>query len=220
MNPLDVASRLTTLLAALGGALKQAADLLDLLPMLRPFHPQLPAAAYENVLLELVWDIRDRSGRTAVLERRQRVRFLREEAEAVRDVVWGEGSQLARYYARGACRMLVRSEGSRRAVLLGLANRPDAGSNAVVTSKRVIEDGFLTSAEYCEVMVERPTQRLVVTVIFPPGRPPKETRLITLPREKQEQRIAIRYAADGRAYLRWSRLKPTIDCTYSLRWSW
>lgn len=141
-------------------------------------------------------------------------------SEVVRDVVWGEGSQLARYYARGARRLLVRSEGSRQAVLLGPTNRPGAGASVMLTSKRVIEDGFLAASEYCEVMVERPTRRLVVTVIFPPGRPPKETRLATMPRGARDQRVAVRYAADGRAYVRWNRLKPSVNCTYSLRWSW
>jgi hypothetical protein len=84
----------------------------------------------------------------------------------------------------------------------------------------VIQDGFLAAAEYCEVMVERPTQRLMVTVISPPGRPPKEAHLATVPGGPEEQRVAVRFAADGRAYIRWIRPKPKINCTYSLRWSW
>lgn len=99
MNPLDVASRLTTLVAAVAGMLRQA---MTLVPLVRSLGYRPTAMPYENVLLELVLEIQDRGGRTAVLERRQRVRFLSETTEVVRELVWGEGSQLVRYRVRGA----------------------------------------------------------------------------------------------------------------------
>lgn len=179
-----------------------------------------PVVAYENLLLELVYDIQDRHGIRAVLDRRQRVRFLAEDSEIVRELVWGDGEQLARYSVRGARRMLIRPEGSKRAVLLGLPNRPSKGDLATLRSRRVIRGGFRESTEYCETWLERPTRRVVMTVIFPVGRPPHAAQLVTAPEVQTPRTVPIRFAADGRAYVRWSVTRPALDLTYSLRWSW
>src|SRR5215216_6478938 len=70
-----------------------------------------PTVAYENLLLELVYDIQDRHGMRAILERRQHVRFLADDSDIVRELVWGDGEQMARYDVHGARRMLVRPPG-------------------------------------------------------------------------------------------------------------
>jgi hypothetical protein len=217
MSALDLVTGVSTAAEATAHLMRQLRQLWAAVRDLRRRHP---SAAYENLLLELVLDIQDRRGLRAVLERRQRVRFLADEAEVVRELVWGEGEQLSRYSVRGACRLLIRPEGSKRAVLLGLAHRPRKGEQALLRSRRVIRNGFRLPTEYCETVLERATQRVVITVIFPLGRPPNEARLVVTPQQRNERTVPIRFAADGRAFLRWSLAQPSLDRTYSLRWSW
>lgn len=63
--------------------------------------------AYENLSLDIVVQIRDPRGATAVLHRRQRVRFRDQEGAIIRDLVWGDGEALARYAVKGARRLDV-----------------------------------------------------------------------------------------------------------------
>lgn len=217
MTLIDLLVRLLGVIEALPRLTQQVAKIGAVVAQVLP---RRPTAAYENLFLDLTFDIQDRQGMRAVLRRRQRVRFLVEEPEVVRDLVWGEGEPLAHYRVRGATRLLVRAEGSKRAVLLGLPRRPSRGERVTLASRRVIRGGFREAEEYCETWLERPTRRVTMTVRFPSGRPPREAELVTTPHRQPPRRVPIRYAADGRAYLRWGLIQPPTDRTYRLRWSW
>src|SRR5437899_474485 len=64
--------------------------------------PSSAALAYETLWLELAFELCDARGERAVLTRRQRVRVLAADVVVLRELVWGEGKQLARYSAQGA----------------------------------------------------------------------------------------------------------------------
>lgn len=176
--------------------------------------------AYENLSLDVLVEIRDPRGTTAVLQRRQRVRFRDQEGAIIRDLVWGDGEALARYAVKGARRLDVLQEGSKRVVLLGLDRRPVKGARAVVSMRRLMRNAFLQSREYFETLVERPTRRLSMKIVFPPSRPPKDAELVTLPPGLPTRRVPVRYTADRRPFLAWSERDPDRYRIYSLRWSW
>lgn len=178
------------------------------------------AKPYETIWLELVLDLQDAQGEHAVLQRRQRIRFLVDGGALVRELVWGEGEQLVRYQARGAHKLAVRPEGSRRAVLLDPALRPAAGDRLTLTSRRTIRGGFRDTSEYCEVYLERPTGRVEVTVVFPANRPPKTAQLVQGATGALIRLVRVRYRADGRALVRCRLQTPATDTTYGLRWTW
>jgi hypothetical protein len=187
--------------------------LLDFLRSMRP------PVSYETISLDIVLDIEDAGGRRAIYERRQRVRFLAVDSGVVRDLVWGEGDPLARYTATGARRLAVQPDGSRKVVLLGLARRPQRGERVSIRSRRVIINGLTQRQEYCEVLVERPTCRLSMRVLFPRSRPPRDA--VLLPSTGgMAYRVPVRYGADGRPVLCCSVKKPVPERIYSLRWSW
>lgn len=175
---------------------------------------------YENISLDITIDIRDAAGRTAVLSRRHVLRMLREEPVAIRDIVWGEGKPLAGYRVEGARRIDLKSEGSRRAVLLSL-DRPGAmGERVVVRTRRFLESAFLDELEYFETSLERPTGRVSMKVLFPKTRPPREAHLVTAIPDRELRRIRTRYGHDRRPYLVWHERRPEQFRTYSLRWRW
>jgi hypothetical protein len=213
----DLVTGMSTAAGAMANLTKHARTIWTALAAVRRNHP---AVAYENLLIELVLDIRDRRGMRAVLERRQRVRFLAEEVDVVRELAWGDGEPFAHYRVRGATRLMVRPEGPKRAVLLGLQRRPTKDERVTLSSRRLIRGGFLEAREYWEVWFERPTRRVALTVIFPNRRPPHAVELVTLPRLAPPRRVPVRFAADGRAFVRWSETRLDLERTYSLRWSW
>jgi hypothetical protein len=175
---------------------------------------------YETVSLALVLELHDTRGERAVLRRRQRVRFLGDGAAVVRELLWGEGDQLVRYQAHGARRLGVRVEGSKRAVLLDPHTRPSPGDRLTIESRRSIRGGFTRRQEYCEAVLERPTGRLELTVLFPPHRPPTTAQLVQAPSERVLRRLHVRFRADGRAVVRCRLQQPVVGTTFSLRWTW
>lgn len=188
-----------------------------LLPWLR--RPRA-TAPYETTFLDLSLDLLDTHGQRAVLIRRQGIRVRRGDGLVVRELVWGEGDQLVRYRSAGAQRLTVRAEGSRRAVLLAPPQRPRPGDRLLIESRRTIRGGFRAAEEYCEVLLERPTGRLALTITFPNGRAPRQAVLVAAPTETLLRRLRVRYRPDGRAVLRCQLHQPATATLYSLRWTW
>ncbi len=182
--------------------------------------PNRPSLSYETLWLDLVLDLQDARGRRAVLTRRQRVRFLAPDGAVVRELLWGSGEQFVRYTVRGARRMGVRAEGSKRAVLLDPDRRPARGDRLTITSRRAIRGGFSEREEYFEALLERPTGRLDFTVRFPRSRPPRQAMLVLAATEQVLRTLRSHYGLDGRAVLHCRLHKPAMGRTYSLRWTW
>jgi hypothetical protein len=218
MTLADATSQVTAAVSALAPAIAESKSLLIALAKIR--RAPCPGLEYENLRLELTWDIHDSTGNRAVLGRRQRIQFLAPDVGAVRDLVWGDGEQVSRYRTRGARRVFARREGSRLALLLGIDHRPMKGECATITSRRLIEGGFLASSEYCEAIVERPTRYLGLTVHFPRTRPPCAAHLVSSEPGEPQRKLPVRYDDHGRPFLRWSCRGPTQERLYSLRWSW
>jgi hypothetical protein len=218
MNVVEVASQFIAAIEACNRVLTQSRAALK---VLRPFLKRaFPDIVYENVFLEASLDIEDTRGKRAVLHRRQRVRFLINDTSVIRDLVWGEGNPIARYAVDGGRRLSIVPEGSKRAILLGVAPQPVAGTYVQVASRRVIKDGLTERSEYFEAMVERPTGHLALKVLFPPGSIPRDACVVTSPKAAVAKRVPIRWAANGRPYVRWRHTKPEPFQTYGIRWSW
>jgi hypothetical protein len=180
--------------------------------------PRLPAHSYENLFLDLTLDLRDAAGKRAIVTHKQRVRFLVEDAGVVMTPIWGEGDQVRRYELEGARRLGSRREGPRQVQLLGLERSPTKNAMATIFGRRTILDGFTQNQEYFEAVVERPTKRLSIRVLFPRGRLPTEAYLTTP--SGTAQKLPVRLGRDRRARIRWSQMSPTTQTVYSLRWSW
>ena len=180
--------------------------------------PRLPARSYENLFLDLTLDLRDAAGKRAMVVHKQRVRFLVEDAGVVMSPIWGEGDQLGRYELEGASRLGSRPEGPKQVQLLGLERSPTKNMAATIFGRRTIINGFTQEREYFEAVVDRPTKRLSIRVLFPRGRPPTEVYLTTP--GASDQKLPLRLGRDRRARIRWSQIAPSPQTVYSLRWSW
>ncbi len=175
---------------------------------------------YENDFIDEVIDIRDRQGATAVLEKRQQVRFRRGESAILRDGIWGEGKQLARYSVVGARQVGVKHEGLRKTVLLAIEPRPIEGQPQEVRITRTMRHAFGEPTGFFDLMAERPTKRLSLKVLFPRSRPPKCAHLVEWPSERTVRAVPVKYRADRRPFLSWKEIRPHPLSAYSLRWTW
>jgi hypothetical protein len=186
---------------------------------LTPFRTKPPAYSYTNLLLDFSLDLKDQQGRRAVITRKQRVRFFTTEAGVLSSPIWGEGSQLKRYWLSGARRLGIRLEGSRRVLLLGLTQPAQPDTVAQVVSEQMAANAFLKKREYFEAIVERPTKRLSLRALFPKGRPPTEAS-VTVSSTRKTERLPVRMGKDGRARLHYTTRQPSLDTVYSMRWTW
>jgi hypothetical protein len=184
------------------------------------FAARRPSQSYETLSLALRLELCDPRGARAVLTRRQRLRLLAPDAVFVREVIWGEGNQLARYSVQGARRVGLRPEGAQRAILLDPERPAGTGALLTITSRRTITAGFTATEEYCGTLLERPTSRLAFTVVFPRERPPRAARLLGGVPEQVLRTVRARYDANGRATLRCRIAQPTPAIPYRLQWSW
>lgn len=175
---------------------------------------------YENDFIEEVLDLRDVRGARALLKKRQRMRFRQGEAAILRDGVWGNGDQFARYQVQGARRVGTRREGMRTTVLLVIEPRPPNGEPRDIRTNRLIKDAFGDANTFFDLMAERPTGYLSLKVLFPRSRPPTSAYLVQAPAETTMRRIPVRYTADRRPFLAWRTSEPQPLMTYSLRWAW
>jgi len=192
---------------------------LSILRTLTSLRAKPSSYSYENLLLEFSLDLKDRQGRTAVITRKQRVHFFTTEAGVLSSPVWGEGSQLKRYWLSGVRRLGIRPEGSRRVLLLGLAQPAQPGMVAQVASEQTVANAFLKKQEYLEAVVERPTKRLSLRALFPKGRPPTEASM-SASSTRTAARLPIRLGKDGRARLSYTVREPLLGAVYSMRWAW
>lgn len=175
--------------------------------------------SYENLLLDLRLDLHDPSGQSAFIKRKQRVRFLTDEAGVLACPMWGDGVQLKRLELKGAKRLGLRPDGPRQDLLLGLAHPAKRYASALVTARESLDHAFLRNQEYFEATVERPTQSLRLEVVFPKERPPTSARLVS-DSGANEEVLPIRLGRDARAKISWRLTQPQIRSVYSVRWSW
>ncbi len=216
MNVLEGISFIVTYIEAGIGILERILSSRTRLMKLLRRHSRL---AYENIFLDEELDLQDPRGERAVLYRRQRVKLLTSEPAIIRDLCWGEGNPLAHFRAQGASKLAVRREGSKSVILLALNRRGGPGETRVLRSRRLIRDEFSDPRGYFELLVERPTKRISLKVIFPKSRPPRETEATSTPSRPHAQPVR-HWLPDGRIALHWSQQNPVPFTQYSLRWSW
>jgi hypothetical protein len=199
-----------------------AAMVVRLQAVLPTFVRLVPFASfsYRNRLLEFAVDINDPTGKKAVVRRRQTIEFRGGDTPVIREPVWGDGNQLARYKVQGATQLGVRREGSREVVLLGLKHRPVRGQVATLTTASIVRGGFLEPDEYFETFVERPTDELALQVLFPRRRAPRDAKLVIGSEERLVKSVPLQRTPDGRPLLSWREREPKLHRVYSLRWSW
>jgi hypothetical protein len=131
MNPLNAAPQFATVTNSLSALLAQVRATL-ITPA--PFRPApSPIVGYEILRLAVVLDICDARGQRAVLARRQSVRFLVPDTRVVRDLIGGNGNQVALYTTHGLSRLAPRPEGPKQVMLLGAPHRPAKGERVRFT---------------------------------------------------------------------------------------
>lgn len=180
------------------------------------------AHIYEILRYDVTLTLLDPDGKQAILERRERVRFLQNNVVALFDHAWGEGQLFVGYRVtpgRVADRFRV---GSRYNTLISLRDTKHRGDTLTYQMRRRIIDGFQNKEEWFEAEVDHPTHRLKVSIIFPKERPCRE---ISVVQTGTNQRIpipkrSVQQRRDGRQVFTWSMSKPPLGERFAIQWIW
>ena len=171
-----------------------------------------------DTTLELV----DPAGKVAIVERRQKVRFLQDHVVAIADYAWGDGRIFAEYACSPGVPVDTYNHGSRHTVLISLREAKSRGDVLRFKIHRKILRGFTKRNEWWETEIYHRAKHLKVAVIFPQDR---RFRRASVTQHSTNKTIALgpqhlRFLSDGRQKLTWEIAKPKLHDRYILKWVW
>lgn len=164
----------------------------------------------------------DPQGQTAILTRRQVLRFLQDNVVAIHDHAWGDGELFASYKCQPGLPVDFYRDGSRHNVLISLRETKDKGDLVEFWIERIIQGGFLQEHEWFETGIDHWMHKLRVRIIFPKARP---CRRATLSRRSTAKTLLLpssQFALlpDGRQVLTWETAHPRLHDCYTIKWVW
>lgn len=177
---------------------------------------------YEVLEYDSVLDLKDATGATAVLERRQKVRFLQDNVIAYEDQVWGEGDPFAGYECSPGVPVDSYCDGYKTKVLISLRETKQRGDITEFRFRRTIANGFTEANEWLQTEISHRTRHLRLSVIFPSDRPCQHAVMVERNRNRTT-RLGPSHSSqltDGRQVLTWERRHPCINEFYTLKWLW
>jgi hypothetical protein len=177
---------------------------------------------YEVLEHDLILELTDIKGETAVIRRRQKVKFLQDNILAYQDQAWGDGNIFADYKCSPGVPVDRYREGYLYRVLISLRGTRQRGDIEEFHIERTAKDGFTEDVETLEVGIFQKTHVLSLSLIFPASRLPRSVKLIERNTTKTIVLEAehMKQLPDGRLQVSWSTKKPRLFEAYILRWEW
>lgn len=185
-----------------------------------PIVKSLPGM-YEVLDYEAQLELVDTKGHTAILTKRQHVRFLHN-VIAFQDKAWGDGDIFAEYQCSPGVEVDRYREGHRYHILISLRETKQRDDEVTFHIRRKIRDGFTQKVEEFQSDIDHRTKQLEVSVIFPKNRLPEAVTLIeqntsrTTPLDNKQRLIL----SDGRHKYFWRTKSARLYESYILRWKW
>ena len=197
-----------------------------LLRLLKIIHRQLSRewheGMYEILEYDSVLELKDKQGKTALLKRRQKVRFLQDNIIAYEDQAWGEGDIFADYQCSPGVAVDRYRDGFKWKVLISLRETKQRGDVTVFHFTRTMTGGFATSTEWFQTEISHRARHLRLGIIFPRDRPCQEALLVERNRNRTTDLgpPCFNRLPDGRQKLSWETRRPGLNELYTIKWRW
>ena len=177
---------------------------------------------YEVLEYESTLDIRDKYGRQAQFQKREKVRYLQDNIIAYQDHAWGDGKILLDYACTPGFVADRYRPNYKTFILISLREMKRREDVDEFNIKWGIEKGFTRTREQWETQVIHRTKRLKIQVLFPKSRPPLRVQLV----EKLVKRVTVLNQnnivrlPNGRWQVSWQTDQPRLNESYILKWEW
>jgi hypothetical protein len=167
-------------------------------------------------------ELLDARGHSAVVYKRQRVRFLQDHILVFQDYAWGEGEIFADYKCAPGVVVDSYQAGDRWHILISLRQTKRKGDVEEFYSERTVKAGFTHADEWFQVEIRHRTDRLRLAVVFPQKR---RCRRAVLWQRSSHRTLELGREAfvdlpDGRQLVAWEAVKVTPLEVFTLRWQW
>ncbi len=224
-SPNDIRSKLPPFLRRVFSALS-----LDWLPLVfdlyrvvrRTLGQDAHEGLYEMLEYEAELTLVDVKGETAILKKRQKVRFLQDNVIAFQDHAWGNGNILADYHCSPGIEVDRYQDGDRWNILISLRETQSSGDIENFHIERQLRHSFTKTEEWWQTEMQNTTRWLKLAIVFPKDRHCQRALLC----EKTRNRTMLLSSEcfsdlpDGRQVLTWENKDPKRFETYTLKWSW
>jgi len=183
---------------------------------------ELQEGMYEILEYDSILELKDRRGRVAILERRQKVRFLQDNIIAYQDQAWGDGELFADYRCSPGVPVDRYRDGFKWKVLISLRETKGRGDITEFHLKRKITNGFTRPNEWFQTELSHRTHHLRIRIVFPRSRLCQQALLVERNRNKTSELgpSCFSLLPDGRQMLSWETNRPRINELYTIKWQW
>ena len=181
-----------------------------------------PWGLYEVLEYEITLEILDLEGKKAVVNKRQKVRYLQDNIIAYQDQAWGDGDILINYRCSPGKPVDQYRSGHKTYTLISLREEKNKGDEEEYLIQWDWNDGFLSSTGYWATKINHWTKNVSVNITFPNDRPPSRWWISTS-NYKQFSLLgseALTRLPDGRWSITWGKKNPKLFGNYLLKWEW
>lgn len=178
--------------------------------------------AYEVLEYVIKLKLVDPEGKKALVQKRERVRYLQNNIIVFQDQAWGDGKILQNYRCTPGVPVDKYRLGYKTHILISLRGVKNRGDIDEFNIQWGIFRGFLSPTGFWATDINQKTDSVKVEVDFPKNRPPMKISVL----EKNRQRVnviskdSLTHLPDGRWQLIWEQSKPRQYEQYILRWEW
>jgi len=194
-------------------------------------YAELPNYSYNTILSEITYDISDQAGKIANVIHHRKIQ-VENDITSIVEVSWSAGEGVRpediiidpNEYTVGA---IIR-KGPNYFVEILFNKKYQRGDTVEFLYKRKIRDAFTSDKEWAETKISTKAQKVILSVIFPNSRPPKEGSMEAI-HTHGDYTVGIgmgiggftrSVSDDNRIKLSWEIIKPVQRDVYSIIWEW
>ncbi|HEX8690278.1 MAG TPA: hypothetical protein VF729_08545 [Solirubrobacterales bacterium] len=177
---------------------------------------------YSVLSHETTWDIAASDGSLVHATRIKRIRIDQNNVFALYDFSTGDGDRTVEY-SPGTRVSTFMGHGGKDYDLIDLGRIYNRGERLDFTVRRTVRDGFLANREIVAVDTRDATERMILTILWPPDRPPKSLILGRgTPSHdwRNEDVLSELTTEDGRPTYRADIYGPEKGGSTTIEWEW
>lgn len=177
---------------------------------------------YEVLDYECKLELKDKDGKNARIQKREKIRYLQDYITSYQDQAWGDGEILLNYRCSPGIPVDQYRLGHKTYKLISLREFRNKGDIDEFNIEWDMKNGFLVNTGFWGTAINHRTKKVTIKVIFPKDRHPLHVSIT----ESNFRRTQIlgeethQILSDGRLMIVWENTRPRLYEDYVLRWEW
>ena len=177
---------------------------------------------YEVLDYECTLELTDKSGKDAIIHKRERVKYLQDYITAYEDQAWGDGKIFVDYRCSPGIPVDEYRIGHKILKLISLREFRNKGDVDEYHIEWKMTNNIHKNTGSWGTSINHRTRRVTVKLMFPKTRPPLHISMTesNLQRTYDLKTNDQQTLPDGRAMIVWENTHPRLYEDYILKWEW